>query len=534
MESENQELISSRRLRNTLRSLFVMSALALIPYMGLRYFNAVTNFLLDGQHEALQLYSKTVAFQLTDRLNFNESNPISAEFLQRGTRIWILDKDKRVRYVVGTLQNPLAVQQKKDQSWMTHFLEKTVELITRQQVFPESPISDYSDQLTHRTEPFINDVLSGEHIRSIRPSLDQQNQILMAADPIWINNQVAGVLLTEQSSESIIAQNRRSLLSLATVTLLVFLTLITFILGIAWRVTRRINKLQTATERSITRDGRVVLDYVPQNVDASDEIEDLQNAIANMLRRLHQYHRYLEEMPDTLAHEMSNPLNVVQSSLHNLEQNDKKLANNQFMERAHEGIQRLQGLLTRLTEAASLEDAISPDDLESLDIVSMMEQLADGYRYAHPEKEMQLISPDTPLYINGSPEHIAQMFDKLVDNAIEYAKADTPIILSVRHSTQHVHISVINQGNPLPEGDTERLFEPMVSLSKQSGRSSHLGLGLYVVKIIAGFHGATVQARNRRDGDGVAMTVSFPLNRAKLTKITATNPPKQVGSNKAA
>jgi len=48
-----------------------------------------------------------------------------------------------------------------------------------------------------------------------------------------------------------------------------------------------------------------------------DELGDLSRSISSMLQRLNQHTRYLERMPDTLAHELSNPLNVVNSSIDN-------------------------------------------------------------------------------------------------------------------------------------------------------------------------------------------------------------------------
>ena len=57
-----------------------------------------------------------------------------------------------------------------------------------------------------------------------------------------------------------------------------------------------------------------------------------------------------------------------------------------------------------------------------------------------------------------------------------------------------------------------KLFESMVSLrSGEKSAEPHLGLGLYIVRLIADFHGAKAQAENRLDGNGVVVRVIFPL-----------------------
>ncbi len=48
----------------------------------------------------------------------------------------------------------------------------------------------------------------------------------------------------------------------------------------------------------------------------------------------------------------------------------------------------------------------------------------------------------------------------------------------------------------------------MVSSAKDA-REAHLGLGLYVVRLIAEFHGGTVKAENRQDRSGVVVTVTL-------------------------
>jgi signal transduction histidine kinase len=56
-----------------------------------------------------------------------------------------------------------------------------------------------------------------------------------------------------------------------------------------------------------------------------------------------------------------------------------------------------------------------------------------------------------------------------------------------------------------------RLFESMVSMRRETTKDPHLGLGLYIVRLIAEFHGGRASAANREDGSGVVIKLSFPL-----------------------
>lgn len=56
-----------------------------------------------------------------------------------------------------------------------------------------------------------------------------------------------------------------------------------------------------------------------------------------------------------------------------------------------------------------------------------------------------------------------------------------------------------------------RLFDPMMSVGKKKASQPHLGLGSYVVRMIAEFHGGDARAENRAEPPGVAVTMRLPL-----------------------
>jgi len=83
----------------------------------------------------------------------------------------------------------------------------------------------------------------------------------------------------------------------------------------------------------------------------------------------------------------------------------------------------------------------------------------------------------------------------------------------LERSGANARLQVINAGPPLPDTSPERLFDSMVSVRRAADQTDepHLGLGLYIVRIIAQFHGGHAVAANRSDGGGVVITVTLPL-----------------------
>ena len=94
------------------------------------------------------------------------------------------------------------------------------------------------------------------------------------------------------------------------------------------------------------------------------------------------------------------------------------------------------------------------------------------------------------------------MLDKLAENAVDFAAAGTAIRVFLGPDGR---LRIENQGPPLPDAIRDSLFDSMVSLrSERTGGAPHLGLGLYIARLIAEFHGGALRAENLSGGGGVA------------------------------
>ncbi|NKB64241.1 MAG: HAMP domain-containing protein [Gammaproteobacteria bacterium] len=430
------------------------------------------------------------------------------------SRIWILDNQQRVRAVVGGVSaSPPAQPSQTDEplSWFSStyrtFRGHVDALLNR----PPERFTDISADITHRPDKIFTTILKGTPKVAERPSLDQKAQIIVAGYPIKSGDEIMGAVVVEQSGHAILALQYQLLRSLTLVTILVFVFVLLALFAFAWRLTARIGRLYNATERSITPEGRVLEDQIPSRTYPADELGDLGRSITSMLKRLSGYTRYLEEMPDTLAHEMNNPLNVVSSSLQILQTDIPGVQSNKYMQRAQNGVNRLRSILTNLTEAANLEDAMRGEIKERINLPSLVSDFVDGYRTSFPNQKFIWEPGVSDIFIQGSPDHLAQMLDKLIDNAVQFSQENSPIIVRIQEKTDLVNVVVLNEGQKLSENISDKMFDPMVSYGKTNAKYSHLGLGLFVVRLIAEYHQGKVWAENREDVSGVAVTVSVPV-----------------------
>jgi signal transduction histidine kinase len=168
-----------------------------------------------------------------------------------------------------------------------------------------------------------------------------------------------------------------------------------------------------------------------------------------------------------------------------------------------------------MSEATRLEQSLRTAERERYDLAALVRGCVEGYRLAYAGVPFELEAPEEPLEVSGAPDLAAQMLDKLAENAAEFSRPGEPVRLRLARVGRYADLSVENRGPALPAQMRARLFESMISVRAAAGAGAtpHLGLGLYVARLIAEFHGGAIEAADRPGGDGVIVRVHLPLAR---------------------
>jgi two-component system sensor histidine kinase ChvG len=266
----------------------------------------------------------------------------------------------------------------------------------------------------------------------------------------------------------------------------------------------RLSRLRRASESALTRSGLVT--NFPET-EARDELGDVARSFSTLLLRLNEYTTYLRTLAGKLAHEIRTPLTIVRSSLENLESEQVPAAARAYLERARQGSERLNAILIAMGAATRVEEAIGGAERVSFDLVAVLESAVAAYRGAFPGRRFRAELPPAPVPLNGAPDLIVQLLDKLIDNAVDFSPRDATICMRLRLEPQTAVIEVENPGPPLPVHVEGRLFESLWQSRPGGDSQPHFGLGLYIVRLIAEFHGGSASAANLEDGSGVRFSV---------------------------
>jgi two-component system, OmpR family, sensor histidine kinase ChvG len=429
------------------------------------------------------------------------------------SRIWVLDVNRRVLAHAGTLRRPAPAPPAGPDapSFWDRLTDAWVRPLARHLL--DEPREDFQDVApgTYKLEGReVASALAGREATRWRLTPDSRAVVLSAAHPVWVESQVRGVVLVEETTNDVLAVRNREFGKLFAAILAVSLLGAVALLVFASRLSWRIRRLRDGVEHAIDRQGRV--SGTVKGTSAGDEIGDLARSFADILDRQRHYTAYLEQVGNRLSHEIRTPVGVVRSSLDNLRLQPLPAEARVYIDRADEGLRRLATILSRMSEAARLEPALAATEREPFDLAAVVRGCVEGYRLANRGREILLQEPGEPLPVLGAPDLVAQMLDKLVDNALSFARPGTPVRVQLSREGRAASLSVENQGPPLPAQMKGRLFESMVSIRPAGGEGEpHLGLGLYIVRLIAAFHGGEAKARDRDGGDGVVVEVSMPL-----------------------
>jgi two-component system sensor histidine kinase ChvG len=426
-------------------------------------------------------------------------NELLATFIRPGTRATVIDANALKLGVAGTLKAGASDEESETgDAWYRRFA--TVDT-SRWPLQVSSPDRAQGKSVTA--------ALAGHPAAEWLRTANSQELLLSAAAPIMIGDEARGAVVLEQAGDQLLELRDRALTRLFNLTLLATALAVVFAFGVATVISLRIGRLRRAADSAVSSDGQIRLD-MPESARA-DEIGDLARGFERLLARLNEHTQYLRTLGGKLSHELRTPLTIVRSSLDNLESEGVRADQRGYLTRAREGVSRLQSILSALGAAARVEESIKQAERVNFDLNELLRSAVAGYRDAFSRRGIALDAPPDACFMRGAPDLIVQLLDKLIENAVDFCPADGKITVRLTRAGSNYELAVSNDGPPIPDAMLERLFESLFEHRLGQDDRPHFGLGLYIVRLIAEFHGGKAVAANRTDGSGAIFMVTLPL-----------------------
>jgi signal transduction histidine kinase len=214
-----------------------------------------------------------------------------------------------------------------------------------------------------------------------------------------------------------------------------------------------------------------------------------------------------------LGHDLRTPLQSISLGAQRLmhdDQLDSSLI--KLGARMHKSVRRMTGMVDNLLDfTRSRIGGGIQIERAFCDLNDVVEQVVDEFRSYHPGKSIRRVTKGD-CKGQWDPGRIAQVYQNLIANALQYGDPEKPVIVSSECDGGEAVIRVHNSGPVISPQDQKRLFNLLhrhASAAMEGNSRGNLGLGLYIVAEVVAAHGGTVEVSST-ESRGTEFVVKLP------------------------
>jgi len=278
------------------------------------------------------------------------------------------------------------------------------------------------------------------------------------------------------------------------------LTLLLAIAGGVWLGGTFLRRIDT-----ITRTSRAIMEgdlsaRIPVR-GTHDEIDQLVTSLNAMLGRIEQLMDGLRQVSSDIAHDLRTPLGRLRQHLEDARARAATTAD--YDAATDAAIAEADSLLetfSALLRIAQVEAGAQKRAFADLDFSALVRSIGEAYQPAAEDSRHKLqIDVEDGVHLTGDRQLLAQMISNLVENALRHTPPGTTVTLGLSRTAQGFEAEVADTGPGIPEAEHGKVFDRFYRLDR-SRSTAGSGLGLALVKAIAGLHGLAVRLEDRKPG----------------------------------
>ena len=285
-----------------------------------------------------------------------------------------------------------------------------------------------------------------------------------------------------------------------------------------WTVRRALRPLQQMTERATDLslgDGTRSLG----GDDGLAELDRLRVAFDRLLARLDDQLRAERQFSSDASHELRTPLTVLGGEIELARaQAGTGAATRESLDRAAGQVRAMRELVEALMlmRRASEGPAQIRQAFEAVDLSDVVESARHDVGLRYPERRGDIgVEASLDVVTSGHPVLLVAGVRNLLDNALKFTSATTPVHVTVTQDERWACVCVEDGGRGIDVADTERVFDPFFRGTEARAESSGFGLGLPILRRVARVHGGDVLVERSSRLGGARFTLQLPRWRAQ-------------------
>ena len=386
-------------------------------------------------------------------------------------------------------------------SLVTRLYDSVVSLIPR-----GKPLPLYQERAQQRAAdyPEALQALDGEPASALR--VDRSGDLMLSvAVPVQRYRQVLGTLMLSVGGDSIDVAVRDVRLNILKVFGVAFAITVLLSLYLAGTIARPLHRLAEAADRVRRGQGRQT--EIPDFTRRGDEIGDLSGALREMTEALWTRMDAIEHFAADVAHEIKNPLSSLRSAVETVARIEDPERQRRLMAIILDDVQRLDRLITDISDASRVDAEMSRMEKEPVDIARMLRTLAEIHEAtAKPESPRLVV--DAPggralmVAANRGPPRPGAAQPAGQCHILQPAGRQHHPLRPARGPRGSGSASPI-RAPAFPPDKLDAIFDRFYT-ERPAGEKfgTHSGLGLSISRQIVEAHGGRLFAENLTDPDG--------------------------------
>jgi two-component system OmpR family sensor kinase len=270
-----------------------------------------------------------------------------------------------------------------------------------------------------------------------------------------------------------------------------------FVLIILYALT--LSKMLTAPVATLSKRLSNMNEHLMQTIKIDElpvEFESLGVTINHLINRVQNFVKYQKELFIGTAHELKTPLAVIK--LKNQVTLIKKRTPEEYIEAlktTNKAVDDMNNIVSNILNIGRQEGA-QLEKPQQVDVIAVLKEKARDFKLLADNENKELImnfSPDSfmaTLQVNL----LNQIVQNFLQNALKFTPNEKRVFIRSYQNNVGLVIEVLDEGCGIDE--TVDLFAPF----KRQGNKSGVGLGLFLAKSAADAIGATIELKNREDG----------------------------------
>jgi signal transduction histidine kinase len=238
---------------------------------------------------------------------------------------------------------------------------------------------------------------------------------------------------------------------------------------------------------------------------------------AERLVELEELEKLKQTLLLTVAHELKTPLTAIKAGTEMLglqEEAPATSAKGRLIRSINRGVERLERLVDESLDYARMQDANLELELQPTDLKELYEETVNLLMPAARAKRqtLELNLPEHIPTICVDRRRCERILLNLISNANRYTPPGGSITVHVKVEPNCVVTSVTDNGQGVPEGDLDKIFNVYYRNSSADGRGAgqSSGIGLAIAKYLAELHGGKIWAESKV-GEGSTFYFTIPL-----------------------